>query len=79
MFDKIAASNFMRESAAQKANWLTIDWPLNETNLVKILEGKYDNDRPRKAQIHRDAGTNHAPKLSRQQSDGSLMKKYQVH
>jgi hypothetical protein len=57
LFDKIAASDFMRESAAQKANWLTIDWPLNETNLVKILEGKYDNDRPRKARIHSNDGT----------------------
>ena len=46
LFDKIAASDFMRESAAQKANWLTIDWVLNEHNMMKILEGKYDSERP---------------------------------
>ena len=51
LFGKIAASEFMRESAAQKANWLTIDWVLNEDNLTKILEGKYDSDRPRKATV----------------------------
>ena len=46
LFEKIAASDFMRESAAQKANWLTIDWVLNEHNMMKILEGKYDSERP---------------------------------
>jgi hypothetical protein len=41
---KVAASRFMRESAAQKKNWLCFDWLLNESNLVKVLEGKYDGD-----------------------------------
>lgn len=31
----------MRKSAAEKAPWLTFDWLLNETNLVKVAEGKY--------------------------------------
>ena len=54
LFDKIAASDFMRESATQKANWLTIDWVLlNEQNLMKVLEGKYDSERPVIAEIHR--------------------------
>ena len=31
----------MRKSAAEKAQWLDFDWLLNETNLVKVAEGKY--------------------------------------
>ena len=31
----------MRKSAAEKSPWLTFDWLLNETNLVKVSEGKY--------------------------------------
>ena len=53
LFEKIAASDFMRESASQKANWLTIDWVLNEHNMMKILEGKYDSERPVIADIFR--------------------------
>lgn len=56
LFGKIAASDFMCESAAQKANWLTIDWVLNEHNMIKILEGKYDSERPVIADIHRGHG-----------------------
>ena len=86
MFDKMAASDFMRESANQKANWLTIDWPLNETNLVKILEGKYDNDRPRKAQIHHEAGTTSRAKnqpttirrLTQEEMSGPELYKWEV-
>ena len=86
MFDKMAASDFMRESAAQKANWLTIDWPLNETNLVKILEGKYDNDRPRKARIHNNDGTKASAttqpttirRLTHEEISGSLMYEWEV-
>lgn len=37
----IAGSEFMRKNAAEKAPWLTFDWLLNETNLVKVAEGKY--------------------------------------
>ena len=42
---RLAASNFMLDSAKKKANWLTFDWLLSENNIVKVLEGKYDNDR----------------------------------
>ncbi|MBR1419266.1 MAG: hypothetical protein IJ576_09915 [Synergistaceae bacterium] len=49
ILNKLAASNFMLESAKNKANWLTLDWLLNENNLVKICEGKYDN-RPKSTQ-----------------------------
>ena len=34
----------MRKSAAERAPWLTFDWLLNETNLVKVTEGKYSHD-----------------------------------
>lgn len=40
----IAGSEFMRKNAAEKAPWLTFDWFLNETNLVKVTEGKYSHD-----------------------------------
>ena len=43
ILQKLAASSFMLESAKNKANWLTFDWLLNENNLVKICEGKYDD------------------------------------
>lgn len=42
LFEHIAASDFLRTSAKEQ-NWLTLDWLLNENNLVKVLEGKYDN------------------------------------
>ena len=46
LFERIAQSDFLRSK-----NWFTLDWLLNENNLVKLLEGKYDNrenshDRP---------------------------------
>ena len=40
----IAGSEFMRKNAVEKAPWLTFDWLLNETNLVKVVEGKYSHD-----------------------------------
>ena len=42
---QLAASPFMRDSARRKAGWLTLDWLLNESNLVKVTEGKYDSTR----------------------------------
>lgn len=42
---QLGASEFMRSSAREKANWLTFDWLLNENNLVKVQEGKYDSNR----------------------------------
>ena len=46
LFERIALSDFLRSK-----NCFTLDWLLNENNLVKLLEGKYDNressnDRP---------------------------------
>lgn len=35
----IYRSKFLRDNAG--SNWLTIDWVLNESNLTKIVEGKY--------------------------------------
>ena len=49
ILNKLAASKFMLDSAKSKANWLTPDWLLNENNLVKVCEGKYD-DRPKNTQ-----------------------------
>ena len=37
-----SSSEFLQRSA-QEHNWVTLDWLLNENNLVKILEGRYDN------------------------------------
>ncbi len=42
LFDRIALSDFLKNSA-QERSWFTLDWLLNENNLVKVLEGKYDN------------------------------------
>ena len=42
---QLAASEFMRNSARDKAGWLTLDWLLNENNLVKVTEGRYDSSR----------------------------------
>ena len=39
---RVSASDFLRKSI-QERNWFTLDWLLNEHNLVKILEGRYDN------------------------------------
>ena len=43
LFAVMAQSPFMLQSAKEKARWLTFDWLLNESNLVKIAEGKYNN------------------------------------
>ena len=42
LFDRIALSDFLKNSA-QERSWFSLDWLLNENNLVKVLEGKYDN------------------------------------
>ena len=42
---QLAASPFMCQSAREKAGWLGLDWLLNEHNLVKVVEGKYDGER----------------------------------
>lgn len=43
LFDRMLASDFMLKAIADDAKWLTIDWVLMENNLVKIVEGRYDN------------------------------------
>ena len=40
-FKKIEASTFLRDSSNK--NWMDFDWVINETNMTKILEGKYDD------------------------------------
>jgi len=42
LFERIAMSDFLK-SSAQERSWFSLDWLLNENNLVKVLEGKYDN------------------------------------
>ena len=41
-FERIVLSDFLRKSV-QERSCFTLDWLLNENNLVKVLEGKYDN------------------------------------
>ena len=45
VFDKILASEYMCSAAKEKAAWTSVDWILSVSNLAKVLEGKYDNDR----------------------------------
>ncbi|MDY6399352.1 MAG: hypothetical protein SPL10_07745 [Synergistales bacterium] len=42
VFDRVSSSEFLKNSV-QERNWFTLDWLLNENNLVKLLEGRYDN------------------------------------
>ena len=42
LFEKISQSDFLKNSTKDR-NWFSFDWILNENNLVKVLEGKYDN------------------------------------
>ena len=42
LFTRIASSDFLKNSAKDKT-WFSFEWVLNENNLVKVLEGKYDN------------------------------------
>jgi hypothetical protein len=42
LFERMGQSAWMRGKAQAGAKWLDLDWALNETNLAKILEGKYD-------------------------------------
>ena len=50
LFERIALSDFLKNSA-QERSWFSLDWLLNENNLVKVLEGKYDN---RSSQVKSD-------------------------
>ena len=49
VFDRVSASDFLQKSIHDR-NWFTLDWLLNENNLVKILEGRYDNKPAQKNQ-----------------------------
>ena len=42
LISRVEGAEFLRDSAQQKAGWLNFDWLLNENNLVKVLEGRYD-------------------------------------
>jgi hypothetical protein len=42
---RMERSSFLRDAARKNAPWLSFDWILNESNLVKVAEGKYC-DRP---------------------------------
>jgi hypothetical protein len=43
LFKLMALSDFLRNSAKENARWLSFDWVLNESNLVKITEGRYNS------------------------------------
>ena len=49
VFDRVSSSEFLQKSIRER-KWFTLDWLLNENNLVKILEGRYDNNKPAKNQ-----------------------------
>jgi len=59
---QLAASDFMRSSARDKANWLNFDWLLNESNLVKVVEGRYANGKSLPA---RSGGARSSPPSAR--------------
>ena len=61
LVNRLALSNFMRDSAKNKANWLTFDWFLSENNLVKVIEGKYDNDKTQPGGIPRQGRRDEIP------------------
>jgi hypothetical protein len=42
---KMAASPFMLDAARARKPWLCIDWLLSESNLVKVVEGRYEGRR----------------------------------
>jgi hypothetical protein len=46
LFRFMSLSDFLRDNAKKNARWLTFDWVLDESNLVKIAEGKYSNAEP---------------------------------
>ena len=50
IFNRVCESDFLCASVKGK-NWFTIDWVLNESNLVKLVEGRYDN---RKKHVEHD-------------------------
>lgn len=51
----IASSDWLCESAKSGAAWLRFDWFLNESNLVKLLEGQYNRSERRRSSYDRAA------------------------
>ena len=51
LFEKAEASDFLKGDN-DKAWTADFDWLLRPTNMSKVLEGKYDNDRPKGGQGH---------------------------
>lgn len=54
VFEKILASEFMCNATKEKASWTGVDWILSVSNLAKVLEGNYDNDRKPKTTTKKD-------------------------
>lgn len=46
LFTKAEASDFLKGNKSTERNWsATFDWLINRRNMVKVLEGNYDNNR----------------------------------
>ncbi len=74
VFDRISSSEFLRKSI-QERNWFTLDWLLNEHNLVKVLEGRYDN-RAKPAQ--KNSGNSNAQNEPRANSIDEILAKHRA-
>ena len=62
VFEKAEASMFMK--GANKRNWTAdFDWLLNDANIVKVLEGKYDNG-ARNKKAEEEWKTSHSNKFN---------------
>ena len=66
----MAQSAFLRDKAKNKAPWLTFDWILNETNVTKIAEGKYNGtntlSNPRFANVYEMAASRSPDEILRE-------------
>ncbi|GHV28985.1 hypothetical protein FACS1894167_07380 [Synergistales bacterium] len=40
----ISQAGFLRKAAEQNKQWLDLDWCLDEQNMVKVIEGKYERE-----------------------------------
>jgi hypothetical protein len=41
---RISQAEFLRRAAEQNKQWLDLDWCLDEQNMVKVIEGKYERE-----------------------------------
>ena len=64
VFDKILDSEYMCNAAQEKASWTSVDWILSVSNLAKVLEGKYDNDRKPKTTAKKNTTQSEAVKVN---------------